>query len=111
MVKAIALIRRKPGTSRAEFRRHYEEVHAPLTLRMAPGIVRYVRNHVVGPEGQDEPPFDCITEVWYGSKESFKASMDVWSTEAGRALWNDQDSFMDRDRPVFLRVEEVESEL
>jgi len=36
MVKTIALIKRKPGLSREEFIRHYEEVHAPLALKHVP---------------------------------------------------------------------------
>jgi len=110
MVKAIALIKRKPGLSPEEFFKHYEEVHAPLILRHAKGLNRYVRNHVIVPPGGHEPEFDCITELWYESMESYRASIAVWRTEAGREIREDEDSFLDRSKLVFLLAEEKVSE-
>ncbi|RLC94052.1 MAG: EthD family reductase [Chloroflexi bacterium] len=106
MVKVIALIARKPGLSREEFRRHYEEVHAPLVLRTLPGIRRYVRNHVIGAPLSEGPGFDCITEVWYDSMQDYKASMAVWGQEAGRPIREDEDTFLDRSRLALFLVEE-----
>ena len=69
MVKAIALIKRKPGLSREEFVKHYEEVHAPLILGLLTTIKRYARNHIIVPAGAEEPEFDCVTELWYDDME------------------------------------------
>ena len=49
MIKTIAMIRRKPGISREDFIRHYEEVHAPLGQKHF-GFARYVRNYGETPE-------------------------------------------------------------
>jgi len=106
MVKAIALIKRKSGLSREDFRQHYEEVHAPLILKHSVGLKKYVRNHIIVPVGAEEPDFDCITELWYDSVGDYKASIAVWSTKAGQVIRNDEDSFLDRSKLAFFLVEE-----
>ena len=77
MIKAIGLIKRKPGLSREEFVKHYEEVHAPLALKYFPTIKRYVRNHIITPSGAEEPQFDCITEFWYDDMEGYQAVLNA----------------------------------
>jgi uncharacterized protein (TIGR02118 family) len=105
MVKAIALLKRKQGLSAEDFIRHYEEVHAPLIVKNSTGLKRYVRNHVV-PLGdiENEPKFDCITELWYEDLEAYKASISTWGTEAGRVIRDDEDSFLDRSKIAFFLV-------
>ncbi len=57
----MLLVNRKAGVSREEFRRHYEDVHAPLAARHLQHLVRYVRNYV---SDQLRSDFDCdvVTE-------------------------------------------------
>jgi len=113
MIKAIALIKRKPGLSREEFVKHYEEVHAVLARKHFPTLKRYVRNHVttvVAPPGDEEPPFDCITEECFDDMEGLQAVFDFWMSEAGKVIRDDEDSFMDTSKLVFLLVEEKVSE-
>lgn len=112
MVKGIALLKRKPGVSLEEFRKHYEEVHAPLATRLFPTIRRYVRNYVarvVSPVGAAEPAFDCVTEQWFDSMEGLQAMLDASAGEAGRAIRDDEKKFLDRTKTVYLIVEEVAS--
>jgi uncharacterized protein (TIGR02118 family) len=109
MVKTIALIKRKAGLSREEFHRHYEEVHAPLILRLLPNIRKYVRNHVIVPEGAEDPGYDCVTELWYDSMEDYRASIAVWGTETGKPIRDDEDTFLDRSGLAFFLVEEAVS--
>ena len=106
MVKAVALIKRKPGLSREEFARHYEEVHAPLILKHSPTLKRYVRNHVIVPAGAEEPEYDCVTELWYDNMDGYKATIDFWLSEAGKVIRDDEDSFLDRSKLAFFLVEE-----
>ena len=106
MVKAIALIKRKSGLSREEFVEHYEEVHAPLILRLLTTVKRYARNHIIVPAGAEEPEFDCVTELWYDDMEGYKAMGEFWSSEAGKAIRDDEDSFLDRSKLQFFLVEE-----
>jgi uncharacterized protein (TIGR02118 family) len=112
MVKGIALLKRKSGLSREEFRRHYEEVHAPLAKRLFPSIKKYVRNYVTikpFPARAGEPEFDCITEQWFGSMEGFQAMVDASAGEAGRVIRDDEKELLDRTKTVYLIVEEIAS--
>jgi uncharacterized protein (TIGR02118 family) len=112
MVKGIALLKRKPGLSPEEFRRHYEEVHAPLARSLFPSIKRYVRNYVAAApfsSGDTEPEFDCITEQWFDSMDGFQAMVDAFTGTAGRAIREDEKEFLDRPKSIYLIVEEVAS--
>jgi len=109
MIKGMSLIKRKPGLSREEFSRHYEEVHVPLALRHFP-FKRYVRNYVITPPGIEEPDFDCITEVWFDTMEDCQAAAEFSVSEAYRVISEDEDRFMDRSKIVAFLVEEKLSE-
>jgi uncharacterized protein (TIGR02118 family) len=110
MIKAIALIKRKPGLSREEFSRHYEEVHVPLALKYFPTIKRYVRNYILTPSAVEGPEFDCISEYWYDNIEEQQAAVNFWQSEAGQVIRDDEESFMDQGKTVFFLVEEKVSE-
>jgi uncharacterized protein (TIGR02118 family) len=112
MVKAIALLKRRPGLSSEQFRQHYEEVHAPLAKRVFPFIKKYVRNYVTTmpfSSGDKEPEFDCVTEEWFDNMEGFHTMLDIYMKEPGRAIREDEKEFLDRSRVVYLIVEEVPS--
>ncbi len=114
MVKGIALLNRKPGLSEKEFRKHYEESHAPLALSLFPTIRKYVRNYVTRiafPADTPELDFDCITEQRFDDMEGFQAMMKAGVGEAGHAIADDEKKFLDRAKTVYLLVEEVESEI
>ncbi|MBT4512487.1 MAG: EthD domain-containing protein [Chloroflexi bacterium] len=105
MVKAVALLKRKPGISWEEFIEHYEKVHAPLILKHSTGVIKYVRNFVVS-DGITEPDFDCITELWYEDMEAFQSTISVWETEAGDVIIDDEETFLDRSKIEFFLVDE-----
>ncbi|MBM4445192.1 MAG: EthD family reductase [Chloroflexi bacterium] len=110
MVKAVALLRRKPGLSLEEFRRHYEEVHAPLAKRLFPFMRKYMRNYVTAapfsPAGQ-EPRFDCITEEWFDDMEAVRTMMDIYASETGRPIREDEKALFDMAKLEYFFVEEV----
>jgi uncharacterized protein (TIGR02118 family) len=110
MVKAIALLKRKPGLSLEQFRKHYEEVHAPLAKRLFPFMRKYVRKYVTAtpfsPAGT-EPKFDCITEEWFDSMEAFQTMMDIYASETGRPIREDEKELFDMTKLQYLFVEEV----
>jgi len=112
MVKGIAVLKRKPGLSQEEFHKHYEEVHVPLVLKHLPTIKRYVRNYITStivPPGVKELEFDCITEQWFDDMEGFQAMMDFAASEAGHVIRDDEKSFLDRKKTVYVLVEETVS--
>ena len=106
MIKMVSLIRRKPGLSREEFVKHYEEVHAPLALKCFPTFKRYVRNHIIIPAGGEEPEFDCITELWYDDMQGHQAVIDFYQSEAGQPIRDDEVAFMDNSKTMSFFVEE-----
>ena len=110
MVKAVVLLKRKPSLSPEQFRKHYEEVHAPLAKRLFPFITKYVRNYVTtapfSPAGK-EPKFDCITEEWFDNMEAFQTMMDIYASEAGRPIREDEKELFDMTRLQYLFVEEA----
>lgn len=74
MLKAVVLLRRKPGLTFEQFRHHYETNHVPLLRKALPAIGKYVRNYLdlnsvsggrqeEGAEAVPTPYFDVITEV------------------------------------------------
>jgi len=76
MIKAISFLTRKPGISREEFARHYEEVHAPLALNHFP-FKRYARNYVIGDPDADVPGFAYITAVWFETIEDYEVAAEL----------------------------------
>lgn len=105
MIKALAFIRRKAGVSREEFARHYEEIHAPLGMRLIPSMRGYTRNHVLSALGSDVA-FDCITTFWYDSLEAALDVVNFAQSDAGKPLRDDEDTFMDSSKTVSVVVEE-----
>lgn len=75
MIKVIALIRKRPGITTEQFRRHYETVHAPLVNRLLPFYATYRRNYVDGPArgGPRQPDWDVFTELEFATTADFEA--------------------------------------
>lgn len=46
MIKAVALLARKPGLSHADFVAYYEDNHSKLIRRLLPQIREYRRNYL-----------------------------------------------------------------
>ena len=109
MVKGITVLKRKPGLSREEFIRHYEEVHVPLVLSHFRTMRRYVRNYVITPPGVEEPDFDCITEVWFDNMKELKRVYDFYGSDVGEVIRNDEERFIDRSKMLSFGVEEMVS--
>ncbi len=111
MVKLFFCLRRKPGMSREEFQRYWRDHHAALVARHAEtmGIRRYVQAHslddglsvAVRSGGPD--PYDGVAELWFDPPEQSEALR-----AAGRALYEDEATFIDHSRsPLFLAEENV----
>ncbi|MFO8010897.1 MAG: EthD domain-containing protein [Dehalococcoidia bacterium] len=106
MIKAVALLKRKPGLSMEEFMRHYEETHAPLIISKSVGLEKYARNYVIHNASNPEPDFDCLTELWYSDHDSYKSSMAIRLGEEGRVIEKDEESFLDTRVIRFFLVNE-----
>lgn len=92
MIKRVALLARRADHDRAAFSRYWRTTHAEIVCR-APGIRRYVQNHVTQELGASaDLSIDGIVELWFDDE----ATMRGWAagaTQAGYLL----------DEPKFMR--------
>jgi uncharacterized protein (TIGR02118 family) len=112
MLKVIALMRRKPGLTKAQFIEYYETRHAPLMNRLQqPELVGYKRNFV-DLEGailtDGNPPwFDVVTELYYESRQAYEQCMTrLAAPEPTQQRIADESNFLDRSMIHFFIVEE-----
>ena len=75
MIKVIATIRKLLEISKEEFRRYYEDNHAPLINRLLPFYKEYKRSYVDDGvfEGQPAAEFDVVTERVFASQVDYDA--------------------------------------
>jgi uncharacterized protein (TIGR02118 family) len=106
MLKVIALIKRRADLSRAEFRRHYEEIHVPLALRHIDQFRKYVRNHMTAEVVGGPAGFDCLTELWYADQTALQHVLAYLQSAAAEPIRRDELSFMAKQENVFFSVEE-----
>ncbi len=105
-MRTLALIVRKPGLTREQFRTHYEEVHAPLGLTVMHGLTRYVRHHV-REKIAGAARFDVATSFTYRDAEALDAVIERLGSPAGDSVLRDELSFMDKPRNRFFAVREA----
>jgi uncharacterized protein (TIGR02118 family) len=90
-VKLIALLKKKPGQTQAQFRERWVKGHAPFTLKMK--RLRGYRINVCIEEYQQlegELPFDGTAELWWDSLEDMQADFAAPESAVGG---RDADSF------------------
>ena len=115
MIKAVALLARKPELTHAEFVDYYESRHSKLIRSLMPQIVEYRRNYldrdsVRRPDGADEPDFDVITELVFADRAGYDAMLAAHSRpEVAKAIAADEENFLDRSRTRMYLVEVHES--
>ena len=94
MVKAIYLIRRKPGMSCEDFHRYWREVHGTIAARI-PGMRRYVQCHAI----PSSSPTDDVDDMQ--AVERAVASPEY------AAAREDEGRFIDLARTTLIFTEEV----
>jgi uncharacterized protein (TIGR02118 family) len=99
MVKAIYLIRRKPGMAAADFHRYWREVHGSIAARI-PGMRRYVQCHAM----DDTAEYDGAAEAWFDDMEAVRRAVASPEYAAART---DEARFIDLDRTTLIFTEEV----
>ena len=93
----IAFVVRRADLSRAEFARHWDEVHGPLARRHHPGIWRYVQNVAVERLTRGAPDWDGFAELHFRDREDFERR--YFDSERGRrAIRADVPRFIDAPR-------------
>jgi len=83
MIKLVAMYG-KPQDP-AHFDRYYREVHVPLAKRI-PGLKRFTIHRVLGSPQEGEPPYYCLTEVYWDDLDTARKAL---ASPDGRASYND----------------------
>jgi uncharacterized protein (TIGR02118 family) len=90
MIKLIALLKRKPGMTQAEFNQRWVEEHTKLSAKL-PGLIDYRINLAIAEqEIEGELPYDGTAELWFDSLEAMQAS---FASDIGQAAGADADLF------------------
>lgn len=118
MIRLVFLLRRREGTSLADFQRYWREQHGPLVASFATAlnVRRYVQVHAVEDpinaamreaRGGMEPGYDGVAELWWNSEDELLAALDSDAGQAaGAALLEDEQRFIDLpNSPLWFNVE------
>ena len=111
MIKFVALLYRKPGMTREEFRRHYDTSHVPLVKGlMGDNLMHYIRNYTTDASTEFDvgvpPEFDCITEFHYKDMAAFKRAVAaIEDPKNAPAVRADEKRFLDVSRVQMAIVE------
>jgi uncharacterized protein (TIGR02118 family) len=90
MLKVLSLMKRKPGTSYADFRTWALNEHPKLATKI-PGMRGYRMNVPV--KENPDVPYDCISEMWWDSDE---ARLAGFGTDQGKAAGADAAAHAER---------------
>jgi len=106
MIKLITVGKGKRGMNPREFSRYWYETHGPLFRDTFPQVQKYVQNHAVRFDRDKEPPVDGVAEFWFEDIASWRSFRDVYLSNRGKMIQEDEEKFMDRQTLVALLVEE-----
>lgn len=109
--KAMAMMAKKPGLSKAEFIDYYENHHVPLIKSMF-DITEYRRSYVdltgaIMAPGVEKPDFDVVTELWFKTRAGYEAMLAGPSDpEIAKRVADDEAHFLDSTKTRFFIVDE-----
>jgi uncharacterized protein (TIGR02118 family) len=115
MFKAVVLIKKKRGMPMEEFKRYYEEHHAPLRARSVPNLRRYIRRYLetYGSDpavDDDAKPYDVLTEIWFDNREEFEKGMAYLAVpETAAVIARDEERIFERESIRLMTIEEQET--
>lgn len=115
MIKAIALLARKPELTHAEFVDYYENNHAKLIRRLLPQIVDYRRNYLdrstaLRAPAAADPDFDVVSEFTFPDRAAYDEMLATHARpEVAAAIEADEANFLDRSRTRMYVVDTRES--
>jgi len=115
--KILIFLKRRPGMSVEDFRRYYEESHAPLCLKGMRGVSRYLRRFIdplPNPEtgAAGDLAYDVITELWFEDEALFRATARSMATRSmPDEIVEDEKKLFDRSRTRTATLVECESDL
>lgn len=107
MIKLLSVKTRREGSTREDFRSHYEERHVPLGLGFIDRFRwrKYVRNHVLEVRA-GRVDFDCLTEFWFASREDQESTRRFAASPDFGVLDEDDPRFLDVSKRLSFEQEE-----
>ena len=115
MIRMLVLLKRRDDLDPTEFRRRYEENHAPFAQRyFSAGACRYVRRYLAnGPESErGSAEWDVLTEVWFPDGYAYAAARrELDRPEARTALRADEAELFTPERRSMFVIEESDTDL
>ncbi len=119
MLKVMWLLKRKAGTSMAEFIDYYETKHAVLGAALfakgdfAP--LKYVRKYlhplpdpIAAADPDAEQDYDVSMEIWFRDRAHFDEMIEVM-TPAYDLIIEDEAQFLEREKRAVFILEEHET--
>lgn len=103
MLKFMVVLFRRADLSADQFRRHLEDVHAPLAKAL-PRLKKYRQNYAVASPNRRHPGWDAIVELYFDSRDAMEAA---WASPQGEASDADLQRFADLSRTTWSVVEEI----
>jgi len=109
LVKIIAMVKRKPGLTLAEFAQYWYEVHVPLAMRVLTeevAVKGYVHNYAIPLDNGEEPAFDGIGVLYFKDMDALMKSNEWFFGEIGQFLRDDEENFVDTSTRIAAVVQE-----
>jgi uncharacterized protein (TIGR02118 family) len=103
MIKFMVVLYRRPDLTPEQFRRHLQEIHAPLAQNL-PGLRKYVQNFVCSDPKRKPPGWDAVVELYFDDRSSMEAA---WASPQGAASDADLPAFADLTRTSWSAVDEI----
>jgi hypothetical protein len=119
MKKVLILLKRKSGTTFAEFQEHYENSHAKLGEKYFGHLFQwYCRNYIpvgrtLAEDGSSaENAYDCITEIVFRTEEDYAEFHRIANDpEVRQVLIDDEELFLDRGASANAPCDPIETDL
>jgi hypothetical protein len=114
-MKLIAMFKRNPALTHAEFREEYEGKHVPLAVKYFPYLKDYRRNYVrrdqvhrrAEGEAAASLDFDVITEITFADPSDYdRMRAQMADPEFQREVTEHEKLFMDYAATVVMLVDE-----
>ena len=103
LVKQVIMLRRKPGMTFDQYKKHYLERHAPLVRETLPEIKKYIVNFAL--QRGKETLFDSVTTIYFDDVETVKSAFK--SDRAKNIIEPDEFRFLDRPAAKVILTEET----
>ena len=104
MIKLVAFLKRRPGTTAEEFYDHWFNRHAPL-IANTPELAQHVARYEQLPFNMGTEGYDGITIQWMESSASFEAFVN--EPKYLELIYPDEGRFLDRDGIVWMISDEI----